>query len=355
MNELILMEPSEEYLPQIEEYKNEFLLSGEIPNGSSSLESFEDLTQWLSRTRQLAAETEISGGRVPQNQYLCIRKEDNRLVGMICLRRALTDYLSKFAGNVGCSIRKSERRRGYGHEQLRLALEKFRSFGISSIVICCSDANEAAAHLAMSCGAVREGAELNLNSGISFDRYRLNVCKPGLLVQFPDFDFTCAEPLMLGCSDLFRQKKYETIPLDYSDVNFYEDAFHEEILEVLKPFILERLGFIRANEYADIIFISKGFGCCCAGWTAAFLDIHPRQLLLSPAADAADYLRPDEKFLGVFCPPSPENESFSVFKDYCEKNAVPFFAPDGADLHLKFPGDEEKTARLNQTILNLCK
>ena len=355
MNELLLIEPTEEYLSQIEDYKKEFLSSGEIPSGSSSLENFDDITEWLHRTRILANENDNISGIVPQIQYLCIRKGDNRLVGMICLRRVLTDYLSKFAGNVGYSIRKSERRHGYGHEQLRLALEKFRILGMSTIIICCSDANEAAARVAISCGAIREGSETNPTNGISVDRYRLNVCKPGLLVQFPDFDFTCAEPLMLGCSDIFRKKNYEIIPLDYSDVNFCEDAYSEEILEVLKPFILERLGFIRVNEYADIIFISKGFGCCCAGWTAAFLDIHPRQLLLSPIRDARNYLRPDENILALFCPTAADKETLSIFRNYTQQNNSTFHAPEGADLNLKYPGDDEKTAQLNQRIFNLCK
>ncbi len=49
---------------------------------------------------------------------------------MIDIRHELNDFLYKFGGHIGYSVRKSERRRGYTKEMLHLVLEKCKDMNM---------------------------------------------------------------------------------------------------------------------------------------------------------------------------------------------------------------------------------
>ena len=75
-------------------------------------------------------------------QYLLF-DEDSRLVGLFSIRPYLTRSLDEtYGGNIGYSIRPSERRKGYAKEGLRLAvLECKRLNPNDPVMVCCSKDN----------------------------------------------------------------------------------------------------------------------------------------------------------------------------------------------------------------------
>ena len=50
---------------------------------------------------------------VPSVVYLAVREKDDRLVGIMDFRRRLNPYLLNYGGNIGYSVRPSERGKGY--------------------------------------------------------------------------------------------------------------------------------------------------------------------------------------------------------------------------------------------------
>lgn len=79
----------------------------------------------------------------PCFQYLLFRKEDEKMVGAVSIRPYLTKRLDEtFGGNIGYSIRPTERRKGYATLGLKLAVENCREINPGAdIILCCNKDN----------------------------------------------------------------------------------------------------------------------------------------------------------------------------------------------------------------------
>ena len=62
-----------------------------------------------------------------------IMYDDNKPIGLICLRTEIDDNWMKWSGNFYYRIRLSERKKGYGTKILSLALEEFRRLGFKEV------------------------------------------------------------------------------------------------------------------------------------------------------------------------------------------------------------------------------
>ena len=92
-DELMLVEPSEEYFAELAAYRNDFLENSDSMDGCGPLRRFDDMKAYLEDTMRYTREETLPEGMVLATQFLCIRKSDNRLVGMIQVRHYLNDFL----------------------------------------------------------------------------------------------------------------------------------------------------------------------------------------------------------------------------------------------------------------------
>ena len=139
---MMLIEPSIEYDQQIRAYRKEFLDCGDSMDGTSALERFDNPREWIEYLNRHKDPLTVPEGRVPSTQYIFMREEDRKVVGMIDVRHYLNDFLEKYGGHIGYSIAPSERRKGYAGLMLKTVLPKCKELGIEKVLITCTSGNE---------------------------------------------------------------------------------------------------------------------------------------------------------------------------------------------------------------------
>ncbi len=101
--------------------------------------------------------TEIKPGSIPSNNYIAVREDDNRIVGVMDLRLHINHpALSLWGGHIGYSIRPSERGKGYGKAMLAQVLIEARKTGLSKIMVTCSTTNKASEKVIIDNGGINE-------------------------------------------------------------------------------------------------------------------------------------------------------------------------------------------------------
>ena len=90
---------------------------------------------------------------------------------MIQVRHYFNEYLEKYAGHIGYSVRPSERRKGYAKEMLRLALGFCRQIGLERVLVSCKPDNEGSRRTILANGGVYEHTVHVPGEGIDLERY----------------------------------------------------------------------------------------------------------------------------------------------------------------------------------------
>ena len=147
-----LIEPTAEYGQQILAYRKAFLDSGDSMDGTDGLRRMEDPEKWIEQSRLGKDPDTAPEGRVPATQYMLLREEDQKIVGMLQIRHVLNDYLAKYGGHIGYSVAPDERRKGYAGKMLARAKDFLSSFGFTEINVACLPDNEASRKTILSNG-----------------------------------------------------------------------------------------------------------------------------------------------------------------------------------------------------------
>lgn len=113
--------------------------------------SFDEYKNWLEGKVQESEQAGIvDGWKVPSTTFWLF--EDGRPVGYGNLRHFLTDRLLEQGGNIGYSIRPSDRNRGLGKTLLSLLVKEGRKLGIDKLLLTINRQNTPSLHVALANG-----------------------------------------------------------------------------------------------------------------------------------------------------------------------------------------------------------
>ena len=171
MDAIKLVLPTEEHLDQAWDYRRECKAAGSSTDGDGGLETIDSARQWLAEVGACTDPATVPEGKVQATQFLGIRESDGKLVGMLQVRHYFNEYLEKYAGHIGYSVRPSERRKGYAKEMLRLALPYCKSIGLDRVLIACEPGNPASRRTILANGGAYERTVHEPGEDIDLERY----------------------------------------------------------------------------------------------------------------------------------------------------------------------------------------
>ena len=137
-------------------------------------EARKDFAAFLRKTADSAQGKHLPYNFVPFHTFWLVRDETH-ILGELRLRHRLTDMLAIEGGHIGYNIRPSERRKGYGTQQLGLGLEKARALGLARVLVTCDDDNLPSAKIIEANGGELSGKAISMQSGALVRQYWIDI------------------------------------------------------------------------------------------------------------------------------------------------------------------------------------
>lgn len=166
MEKLQLVRPAMCYEKELLAYRREFIESGDSMDGSSSLRRYENIKDWLMMLDKM------------EDLFLYVREADQKVVGMIQIRRGLNDFLENYGGHIGYCVRPSERRKGYAKAMLQETLVYCsQTLGLPVVLISCLENNEASRRTILSNGGKYINTVFWNERNVNLQRYQIELEK----------------------------------------------------------------------------------------------------------------------------------------------------------------------------------
>lgn len=174
-----LENPSMERKKDVIEYMNEHVKYNSTINGTGSFDHVlegETYEECMDRYYKIQDnEYAKSIDRCPGKTYFLIRKNDNKLIGMINIRHHLTPKMLVHGGHIGYGIRPTERRKGYNKINLYLGLLKaLEEFNLDKVMLDCDVKNLGSDKTIQALGGVLERTDIDDYDGALTNVYWIN-------------------------------------------------------------------------------------------------------------------------------------------------------------------------------------
>ena len=174
MKSIRLIYPTIEYKQQLIDYREQFVNEEDAIHGSSGLAFAESIEQWLVEMDNARDFATVREGWVPAEQYIAVN-EENKIVGMLNFRKNLNEFLLQSGGHIGYSVAPSERRKGYATKMLQLALQEAPKYGLTKVLITCTDHNLGSIGVIENNGGVLEDIQIDPHDNELTRRYWITV------------------------------------------------------------------------------------------------------------------------------------------------------------------------------------
>lgn len=173
MDKLVLEIPSINRKDDALDFVKEFFAYNSKINGTGGLQRYVDSYEdWLLK---LADDCSFTKERVPARTLFLVREKDCKIVGIINIRLALNERLRNTAGNIGYSIRPTERNKGYSKVGLYLALKECTKHNMEEVLLSCNRKNIASSKTILALGGKFEREIFDEENDDYLDFYTINV------------------------------------------------------------------------------------------------------------------------------------------------------------------------------------
>lgn len=142
-------------------------------SGLANLEETTSYEDWVKEKANEKNGIDLRDGYVPCTTLFLKRMSDNKVCGSISIRHELNEFLFNFGGHIGYSVTPSERGKGYGKLQLKMALEIASYLGIEKCLITADKTNTLSNKTIISEGGVLENTVMWNNEPLN--RYWINL------------------------------------------------------------------------------------------------------------------------------------------------------------------------------------
>jgi len=166
-----LIKPDISYEKEILSFRKEMLDANSSMDGTGPLKRMDNISEWLEFNHKVENKDTVPENLVIAEQYAYVRETDNKIVGMIQFRHYFNDFLEKYGGHIGYSVRPSERRKGYAKRMLSDCLKICKSYGLECVMISCIQGNEGSKRTILANGGVYESTVYCIPDDVYLERY----------------------------------------------------------------------------------------------------------------------------------------------------------------------------------------
>ncbi len=159
-------------LDYISEFKDEYA------NGSGGLDKYikggKTYEQWLEKLEE-SENRQVTEESVPSVTFFLMNESQTYIYGTINIRLALNKKLRKSNGNIGYSIRPTQRRKGYNKINLYLGLKVCDKYNLKEVMLDCDVVNEASKRTIIALGGKKEKQMYNDDFKCEVEVFWINV------------------------------------------------------------------------------------------------------------------------------------------------------------------------------------
>lgn len=166
-----LIVPTMAYEKEIQAFREEFVTGGGDMDGCHGLRRMGNIADWIKQVEDRSRAETCPARWVPTTQFIYVREEDNKVIGVIQIRHCFNEFFEKYAGHIGYSVCHSERRKGYATQMLRDVLPVCKELGLDKVLICCLDDNVGSRKTILNNGGVYESTVYEPNGKVNLERY----------------------------------------------------------------------------------------------------------------------------------------------------------------------------------------